>query len=110
MGTAFGVRAGSVSGRVWDCGVLVPWIKYKAGDAPVIDPPSSPVYRLKRPLMRGPQVMAIQRALKRLGFDPGPIDGFYGQLTASAVAVFQAVSGVVTDGQAGPITMALLGV
>ena len=110
MGTAFGVRTGRINGRVWDTGVLVPWIKYKAGDAPVIDPPSSPVYRLMRPLMRDPKVKAIQQALKRLGFDPGPIDGIFGQMTASAVAAFQSVSGFVTDGQAGPVTMALLGV
>lgn len=110
MGTAYGVRTGKINGRVWDTGVLVPWIRYKAGDPTVVAPPSSPVYRLKRPMMHGPKVKEIQRALKGLGFDPGPIDGFYGRMAASAVAAFQSVSGVVSDGQAGPVTMALLGV
>ncbi|HCJ10503.1 MAG TPA: hypothetical protein DHW14_05000 [Clostridiales bacterium] len=54
------------------------------------------------PYMRGDDVLAVQRALRERGIDPGPLDGVYGPLTARAVAVFQtrrrlAVSGVVSD-------------
>ncbi len=55
------------------------------------------------PFMSGPDVTAVQQALAAQGFSPGPIDGIYGPLTASAVRQFQAsrgilVTGVVCDG------------
>ena len=44
----------------------------------------------------------IQRALARLGFDPGPIDGLPGAKTAAAVAEFQEWIGLKADGIFGP--------
>jgi uncharacterized protein (TIGR02594 family) len=35
-------------------------------------------------------ILAVQRALKAQGFDPGPLDGLWGRLTAAAVKAFQA--------------------
>jgi uncharacterized protein (TIGR02594 family) len=35
-------------------------------------------------------ILAVQRALKAQGFDPGPLDGIWGRLTAAAVKAFQA--------------------
>jgi hypothetical protein len=45
-----------------------------------------PAYRDLVPGLQGDDVRQLQQALKRLTFDPGPIDGSYHQLTAAAVA------------------------
>jgi peptidoglycan hydrolase-like protein with peptidoglycan-binding domain len=34
-------------------------------------------------------VLEVQQALKKAGFDPGPLDGIWGKKTAGAVAAFQ---------------------
>nr|WP_249162360.1 peptidoglycan-binding domain-containing protein [Bradyrhizobium diazoefficiens] len=54
--------------------------------------------------MKASVVRDIQRALKELGFNPGPIGGEYNDLTVAAVAAFQATKGLVVDGQVGPQT------
>ena len=51
---------------------------------------------------RGPDVLAVQKRLKILGFDPGAQDGMYEQATIDAVKEFQKahsmrVTGIVTD-------------
>ena len=43
-------------------------------------------------------VLAIQRALKAQGFDPGPLDGIWGRLTMAAVQAFQRARGLSADG------------
>lgn len=45
-----------------------------------------------------------QRALARLGYDPGPLDGLPGPQTTSALVAFQASVGVKADGILGPMT------
>jgi uncharacterized protein (TIGR02594 family) len=52
--------------------------------------------------------LEIQRALRALGYDPGPIDGIRGRLTIGAVKAFQADHGLVVDGIVGPRTAAKL--
>jgi peptidoglycan hydrolase-like protein with peptidoglycan-binding domain len=47
---------------------------------------SVPMYRALGPGTSGDDVTQLQKALKRLGFDPGAISGTYGQGTATAVA------------------------
>ncbi|UPK28464.1 peptidoglycan-binding domain-containing protein [Bradyrhizobium sp. 195] len=42
--------------------------------------------------------------MKQLGFNPGPINGEYNDLTVAAVAAFQATKGLIVDGQVGPQT------
>jgi hypothetical protein len=59
--------------------------------------------------MRGPAVVAVQRALQQRGYAPGAIDGVYGIATEAAVYNFQAAEGVATDGVVGPETAGLLG-
>jgi hypothetical protein len=49
-------------------------------------------------------VADVQRALVKLGFAPGPIDGIAGPKTKAAVVAFQKSVGITADGIAGPIT------
>jgi len=107
-GRNWGVCRHIVSDRVWSHGILVPGIDYSraAGPGPSLTAPS--VYRLTRPLIHGPKVKEIQRALKRAGFDPGPLDGRYGPQTYAAVSAFQQANGLVVDGEIGADTAAVL--
>src|SRR6476620_6258488 len=57
---------------------------------------------------RGDQVVNLQKSLKKLGFDPGVIDGIFGGNTEAAVKQFQASNGLVVDGKVGPNTKAAL--
>ncbi|MGR9012407.1 MAG: peptidoglycan-binding protein [Gammaproteobacteria bacterium] len=45
-----------------------------------------PAYRDLVPGISGNDVLQLEQGLKRLGFDPGPIDGSYDQQTSSAIA------------------------
>jgi hypothetical protein len=47
---------------------------------------SVPMYRALGPGTSGDDVKQLQKALKRLGFDPGSVSGTYGQGTATAVS------------------------
>jgi peptidoglycan hydrolase-like protein with peptidoglycan-binding domain len=58
--------------------------------------------------VRVEQVMALQRQLDVLGFDPGPVDGRYGPRTTDAVKHLQEVSGLRPDGIVGPLTAEVL--
>lgn len=53
-------------------------------------------------------VTELQRALKSAGYDPGPIDGTYGQKTVAAVVALQQASGLSADGVVGVDTAAAL--
>ncbi|MDG1740542.1 MAG: peptidoglycan-binding domain-containing protein, partial [Candidatus Actinomarina sp.] len=46
----------------------------------------------------------IQTYLNCNGFNPGPIDGDFGNRTTSAIKAFQAASGLAPDGVVGPAT------
>jgi uncharacterized protein (TIGR02594 family) len=46
----------------------------------------------------------IQRRLKALGYDPGPLDGVRGRLTIRAIKAFQADRKLAADGIVGPLT------
>lgn len=47
---------------------------------------------------------SIQRQLKNLRYEPGPIDGVQGAKTVTAVKAFQSAKGLVADGIVGPKT------
>lgn len=57
---------------------------------------------------RGPAVAAVQRRLGELKFDPGPVDGAFGQATVYAVQGFQKLNGMRPDGRVGPQVLAAL--
>lgn len=57
----------------------------------------------------GPDVVALQQALAKAGFDPGAADGDFGQGTEGAVEAFQRSAGFAPDGLVGPQTAAALG-
>jgi peptidoglycan hydrolase-like protein with peptidoglycan-binding domain len=52
-----------------------------------------PAYRDLAPGVSGEDVRQLEAGLKRLGFDPGPVDGVYDQQTGSAVARWYAKKG-----------------
>lgn len=54
------------------------------------------------------QVTALQNKLSSLGFYSGPVTGYYGALTASAVTKYQTAHGIQTTGEVGPGTRAAL--
>jgi peptidoglycan hydrolase-like protein with peptidoglycan-binding domain/DNA invertase Pin-like site-specific DNA recombinase len=51
-----------------------------------------------------PPVRVVQRRLRRLGWQPGPVDGLYGPRTRAAVTRFQSAARVGVDGIVGPQT------
>ena len=57
---------------------------------------------------RGDRVVNLQKSLKKVGFDPGVIDGIFGGNTESAAKQFQASKGLQVDGKVGPNTQAAL--
>ena len=59
-------------------------------------------------LMRGDDVVALQRRLTSLGFDAGRIDGIFGHQTDAALRQFQRGVGVEPDGTAGVQTFRAL--
>lgn len=57
-------------------------------------------------LMRGDDVIALQRRLNELGFDAGRADGIFGRQTDTALREFQRGVGCSVDGVCGPQTFA----
>jgi N-acetylmuramoyl-L-alanine amidase len=101
-----GVIQSKLGGRRWDMAVLIPWISYAPASVEkeiIVERPRL-VLRLRKPPMTGQLVKDVQRALKALGFHPGPIDGLYGPKTMSAVTGFQLEKGLAPDGEVGMTT------
>lgn len=83
--------------------------------APATGPPAPPrCVRVasKRTLRKGNKgalVTTLQRLLMARGFNPGPIDGQFGQRTEDAVRCAQKANNITIDGVVGPQTWAVLG-
>mgnify|MGYP005840164555 FL=1 len=108
-GARYGVVRDVLKNRRWDYGILVPWIEYKRYDAQDVPAPKI-LFKLTFPYMRDPFIKAVQTGLFRSGFDPGPFDGIYGPKTCNAVMRYQALKGLVVDGEVGPQTLYSLGI
>jgi hypothetical protein len=67
---------------------------------PATPAPTAPL----KPGDSGDQVKVLQRALEKLGYSPGKIDGDYGPSTTAAVKAFQKANGLDADGVVGPKT------
>jgi N-acetylmuramoyl-L-alanine amidase len=63
------------------------------------------LYR-RDPMLRGDDVADLQRRLSILGFDPGRIDGIFGNETAEALKEFQRNAALPIDGMCGARTLA----
>lgn len=61
------------------------------------------------PFLAGPDVLAVQRRLKELGFDPYALDGVYGPMTESAVITFQRARRLQPNGVVDNATYRALG-
>ena len=57
----------------------------------------------------GPAVAKLQAKLKKIGFNPGRVDGDFGPATKAALIGFQKSAGLLADGIAGPRTQTALG-
>lgn len=106
-GVQFGVVEDTIHGRRWDTGVLIPGIFYGQTDTIEIAD-LTVVYHIGRQNLDPDVVTTIQIALAQSGFDPGPVDGIYGNKTAAAVAAFQQIEGLVVDGEVGVQTASAL--
>ncbi len=69
-------------------------------------PPSAP--QAQQATGGDAKITGIQKALAKLGFDPGAIDGVSGPKTQDAVRKFQQAHGLAADGIAGPKTQAAI--
>lgn len=58
---------------------------------------------------KGAAVVRLQKRLKKVGFNPGALDGDFGPATQAALLGFQKSEGLLADGIAGPRTLAALG-
>lgn len=77
---------------------------------PAARPPPAPAIPTTplAPGSSGVQVRHLQRALARLGYSAGRIDGSYGPATVAALKRFQQASGLQADGVLGPRTLRAL--
>jgi peptidoglycan hydrolase-like protein with peptidoglycan-binding domain len=57
---------------------------------------------------KGPEVLALQKALAAAGFNPHGLDGSFGPKTEAALRAFQRAAGITVDGKAGPQTWGAL--
>jgi peptidoglycan hydrolase-like protein with peptidoglycan-binding domain len=75
--------------------------------------PTSDPRRDDLPMLRngakGDHVKLAQARLQGHGFDPGPVDGIFGDKTERAVRAFQQARGLEVDGVIGPLTWGALG-
>ena len=56
----------------------------------------------------GQRIVQLELRLIALGYNPGPADGVFDQLTREAVVAFQICKGLAPDGVVGPVTQAAL--
>lgn len=65
--------------------------------------------RVRTPMLRGSDVLWLQKALLQRGYAPGAADAIFGPRTERAVRAFQKDAGLAVDGIAGRHTVTALG-
>jgi len=70
--------------------------------------PVAPVTYEAPSIAVAPTVLDVQTALKKAGYDPGPLDGKMGPATSAAIRAFQAAHGLQVDGIVGNQTKSAL--
>lgn len=121
-GFNYGVVKTKVSQRGWTHWYQCPYIDYipsQSTDPANTDDPQTPTngenlslafgtrllrYKTGRKMASGDDVLAVQKRLYDLGFDPGKPDGLYGPKTAAAVTSFQESRSIEADGLVGSET------
>ncbi|MGR9410007.1 peptidoglycan-binding protein (plasmid) [Rhizobium leguminosarum] len=108
-GAKIGVRIGPIEGRRWDLGVLLPSVEYTATQNDGLQAESGDIdktliLRVQEEPVFDDHVAELQIALKDHGFDPGKVDGLFGNATEAAVFSFQLSEGLLPDGEVGPET------
>lgn len=98
--------------RSWDIGCLLPGVDYGiaavgSAEASTRSYPASYLW-LKRPHFKGPEVVALQRALVAAHIDAGSIDGDFGSQTRAALISLQVMHGLEVDGVFGPSSARVL--
>lgn len=107
-GKQFGVVKSTAIGRAWNAGVLIPGVLYDVPDSRGSDLLILKV--LNPPAGHSPIVEMVQKKLVARGLmAEAQINGIFDIVTAEAVSKFQSKKGVVSDGEVGPETGALLG-
>jgi len=61
--------------------------------------PTSDNVSISEPIQGNRQIFLIQKNLRQLGYDPGPVDGQVGPRTTSAIRAYQQQAGLAVDGQ-----------
>jgi peptidoglycan hydrolase-like protein with peptidoglycan-binding domain len=98
----------NAASRPWSLGILLPGVEYARSAATPYKEPAH-LFQLANPYARGPEIVAIQRALLSHGIHAGGVDGIFGPDTDTAVIAFQTKSGLVVDGVVGKDTAEALG-
>ncbi len=62
------------------------------------------------PALSRQQILDLQQALEKRGFDPGPIDGILGSGTRSAIREFQKANDLIADGYPGTQVLNAVGI
>lgn len=106
-GKNLGVREHTGLGRPWDIGIRIP--TKAEWDALKSVPTLGLILRATPNAAASDNVRALQNALKAAGFDPGPMDGVFGEWTEKAVVNFQNSRGLIVDGIVGRDTGTALG-
>lgn len=57
------------------------------------------------PIQGNRQIFLIQKNLREMGYDPGPVDGHVGPRTTSAIQVYQRRAGLEVDGQPSAVLL-----
>jgi len=103
--TAKGIRLPGLVRRRKEEALLISNGIYTGERVLVIDAMADGVLRRRE---RGSAVAALIRDLKTLGYYSGPIDDLFGPSTEAAVMQFQHISGLQSDGIAGPKTLKMI--